>query len=345
MGLAGCDAILGISDHPVVADSGVRRDTGVGTGSGAGTDSGTGHSSSRDAGMDTRHDGGQAEGGGTCVPSAPDGWAGPFAIQIATAGDAGLPAFAQCPQTYDGNPVFDGVAEPDQTPASCGCSCDPPTGLGCPAGLSIFNDTACSMGQMSVPPSTTCMGLPGNIHSASVGSPVLVGNCQPSGNPVVPTPSWTEEARLCSPGTMLAACQGDRVVVPPPGAPYEATNYCVTSTTQTACPNAYQILHQLYPFTSGGSGLMDTRSCHCNCSGPLADAGCGAGTMAFYSFGGCTGTPQAVPTSTSCVALYESAGVEFMPAVPPTTTCAPSQVSTGMVTPMGMPTTTVCCLE
>jgi hypothetical protein len=318
----------------------VRQDTGTGAGSG------TGHSSSRDAGMDTGRDAGEATDGGTCVPSAPDGWAGPFAIQVETAGDAGLPALAQCPASYDGNPVFDGLAQPDETPASCGCSCDAPTGLVCSATLSTFGDDACSMGEMSGPAPTMCMPMPGNTRAVTISPSSLTGNCQAVGQPVSPPPSWTREVRLCSPGQSLAACEGGRVIVPPPGAPYAAANYCVTSATETACPNAYQTAHVFYPFATGGSsGLMDTRSCHCNCSAPVADAGCAPGTVLFIEFGSCTGATQQLGTGTQCTALGFVGAAQLMPAPSPPAACTPSQVSTGMVTPMGKPTTTVCCLE
>jgi hypothetical protein len=344
----GCDAVLGIQDHPVGGDASTR-------------DSSAHADSSRPHGDSAAHDdtGTQGvDGGGVlCEPAAPAGWAGPYAILEQVRGDAGLPTPLSCPATYGSQPVLDGVGMPDETPADCGCFCRPPTNIACSGDVTIqlFSDTACQHPLGSGAVSSGCTNYPplaGAMGATVSGPPVTAGNCQ-AGTEHAPTlvgPEWTSEVRLCSPITppTAGACKGDRVSMPVAPAPYEAANYCVTKSAPALCPAAYPSTRTYYALAAdGGLGLSDSRTCSCNCSEPTGSC---TAMLATSKTGGCGGGPAmpsgALPISCTPVGppFGQSGSISTAMPLDGGASCMPSQVSDGGVTPSSPPLT-VCCLN
>src|ERR1019366_352644 len=108
-----------------------------------------------------------------CVPQAPGGWQGPYAI-IESAGVSPLPALLNCPTTGYSQEVYTGTGAPIAPAATCTCACGAPGGGACaPPTLNyVTKSPGCSPCAAAVPMDGGCtpVNYPGGQCSmASIG--------------------------------------------------------------------------------------------------------------------------------------------------------------------------------
>ncbi|HMR76749.1 MAG TPA: hypothetical protein PKD61_16625 [Polyangiaceae bacterium] len=151
----------------------------------------------------------------------------------------------------------------------------------------------------------------------------------------MPTPTWTQETRICSGATPAAgSCAPGQTCLPQPGAPYDV---CVYRSGNMACPAGYTKKSTVY------DGFADTRSCS-TCSCGAASSKCG-GSVRFTS--GCSGFVITHTSVSGCA--IPAGGVNISTAhwahyaPDPSGTCpASTPTLTGAITPTGE--VTVCCM-
>ncbi|MEJ7732288.1 MAG: hypothetical protein WKG00_24160 [Polyangiaceae bacterium] len=248
-----------------------------------------------------------------CIPEAPAGWDGPFAVAVGAMADVACPG---------GWPAPKPVAHMElqvPAPACTDCTCTVATPISCGlTPLVFYVDESCSLtGAAENVVAGSCVGSAhATALSVSVGPPATVaGTCAfDGGDRVVAT--WAQHVTTCA-GGLGAGCAAGSVCAPPIAMPF-GTGACISGEGNMPCPDAYPVP------TTAFRDVADTRTCTaCTCGqllpGP-SGGGCAA-TVALYADLGCTG--GFVPTGVNgCTQVSD--GVESLevidlqvPATPP----------------------------
>ena len=261
-----------------------------------------------------------------CVPQAPGGWQGPYAI-IESAGVSPLPALLNCPTTGYSQEVYTGTGAPIAPPAACTCACASPGGGACaPPTLNyLMKNGGCSPCAAAVQLDGGCtpVNYPGGQCSmASIGGGTVAasGACAPDASVVVPPAQWGAEARLCSvPGApVVGSCAAGQVCAPAAGLSVKKDTYCVAINSVSQCPSAYYAVARQYY-----TGDLDTRGCTpCSC-GPATGSACGNSAVYTYSDVGCTSAHGTMPAPVACSSLAGASAVSFNGGAPTGGSCAP----------------------
>lgn len=272
-----------------------------------------------------------AAGPCACLPT-PAGWTGPLAVWT------GATAPPSCPTDYP-SPRLDALADLDFGPATCDCSCGPPTPDGpCPSsfpvqiyGTNQCGATACD----TVTVTGSCAGVQSNCTFANgmQAKPTPpTASCTPSADVRVVPAEWKSKTRTCEieRPPEQGACAADEKCVPLPHAPMEPRP-CITMAGDVACPPGSYAVRRVF-YTSAN----DTRGCTaCTCGA--------ASTSCSGSITECSGSSSPIALPTDCSKLNDPSGIKLTgPLVLDAGTCTPSAVQpTGDVAPQGA--TTVCC--
>src|SRR5438105_3732332 len=95
--------------------------------------------------------------GGACVPTAPNGWSGPFELY------EGMGPAPACGNAFVANPVYSGQNGFGAAPANCSCACGAPTGITCSdVMLTAYNTNACNTNpcaSASIPNNNMCAAV------------------------------------------------------------------------------------------------------------------------------------------------------------------------------------------
>jgi len=220
----------------------------------------------------------QACPAGQCLPAAPSGWLGPFAVAI------GATVPTACDTGYEGGKSTSGSGL-HAGPAACGCTCGVPSGTQCSATVN-FQGTTCTNGSTATVSSGTCMtGAPLQGQSNLVikaDTTAQGGSCLVTPSVSKPTVSWDERALSCAPFTMPTSmgCGGSDLCLPSLRTPFRA---CVRHDGAGSCPvGPYTEKHLEY------GGITDGRACTtCTCGNPTSVT-CG-GSIDVFGTQGCTG--------------------------------------------------------
>lgn len=293
----------------------------------------------------------------SCVAAAPPGWEGPFAIAEASSADAGSQGCANDSWVS----TLDLVAGASADPASCTCSCGPPSGETCSTpNVSYFRDRSCTMpcatptpvGATCTPLSATGCGL--TPHFTTTPPWADGGACAPVATMSLPPLAWSASAHLCAPAPAveLGACPSGEACVPSPDSTAAPLVLCVAQQGDVRCPSVYGFRHaarnQAGPDggSDGGSGpyfaqATDSRGCTvCTCGAPSGVA-CASSGIVAYSDSACMMPSMTMGPDAGCVALGAYS-----------TTCAGAAASGGTCSPTGgVPTGgitltspyTICC--
>lgn len=258
-----------------------------------------------------------------CVPAAPSGTQGPYAVTF-----GGVDTKVACPSGYLASPVAtakgalqaDGIVCGDAT----GCGCSASGTATCSVRLRYFSDSQCKNGEQgSSPLSASCR----DIDSANYlkAERVATGvTCANSGASTVapttkPAPAYREDWVVCAldPGVSLAQCKAGQVPLPPA----KNAGACVIA-SGTACPAPYSEAVDL----SKSGTFADARACACGCD---AGASCIGGSATIFSDNKCeaAGKPFALDT------CLPRSGDDSMTAVLPSPASQPACTAT--VVPTG----------
>jgi hypothetical protein len=279
-----------------------------------------------------------------CVPQAPGGWQGPYAI-IESAGASPLPTLLNCPTTGYSQEVYNGTGAPTAPAATCTCACGAPDGGTCaPPTLSYATKpTGCFACGTAVQLGGGCTPVSypgGQCTMASIGSVTVAasGACAPDASVVVPVAQWGAEARLCGPpgAPVVGSCAAGQVCAPAAGLPLKKETYCVAINSVSQCPSEYYAVARQYY-----TGDVDTRGCTaCSCA-PATGSACGNSAVHTYSDVGCTSATGTTPVPVACSTLAGARAVSFS-GVPNGGSCAPNG---GQPTGTFAPTNpyTICC--
>lgn len=273
-----------------------------------------------------------------CVPVAPPGWSGPFALREDNV------ASVNCTDDYD-DEVFRLYGGLKAAAASCSpCSCGAVTGTQCRMDLDLYLSKDCS-GLSCVSSNTaasvctdlSCSGNPA-LGSIRFGSHVSSsGSCPPSAqNPSLAPVSWDVHAVLCQ-APAATGCGSDSVCLPNSADPSQLS-MCVARPGDQSC---------MAPFTARTvryEGFVDGRDCTaCSCSAPQGGT-CG-GSVILNLPGPSCGGPGVVYPDGFCMELDPpvTSGAILGPL---SLTGASCQASGGSPTGSASPTSlvTVCCL-
>jgi hypothetical protein len=275
-----------------------------------------------------------------CVPPAPGGWTGPLAFWD----DAGTTPHT-CDASYT-SMTYTGSSMLAVPPAVCStCTCGAVTNGTCQA--AVWGSTnACVSDSVGLlyPLTVGCanFGGPSYPYAHHEGDGVAGAHCgAPSPQtPTLPPTSWGRTGTACglpAPASTTGCTSGDVcVAVPPTGVP-GAYHLCISQAGDLACPSDYPTKFVTY------TGTTEGRSCTaCGCT---LNSGSCAGTIHFYSDGGCGSeiASAGLTTALQCQALggnFQSARVDW--SGPTGASCNPQASSpTGTVTPATP--TTFCC--
>lgn len=217
-----------------------------------------------------------------CVPPAPAGTKGPYAV-VFTQG-----APASCPTGYLAAPVTKGQTDLDRQPAKCGtigCSCSTITPASCTLQASWWGDPLCK--DPTGDPSATvasCTDYPAKPYAFRVDVVTTSLSCQAQGS----TSPTSKPAAVYN--TSVAACDVDPAVAREPCdggevalSPITNARSCVVVSGAAKCAAPYA---NAYSISTTG-GVTDTRGCTCTC--PSGTTTCTGGIAIAYSGGGCGG--------------------------------------------------------
>ena len=333
-----------------VSGSGGASGGGGATGGAAGSGGATGGSGGATGGSGgaTGGSGGATGGSGgvaacdttknICAETPPGGWTGPLALYKGAGAPPG------CPGSYP-TKISDGKTGFNPGIPSCACSCDPATGIGCGGVAAAVYDVPNNLAGCTVNPTgytkvwSANAGVCTKASASAVGQvalwlgpPTSAGTCAPKSNHVLPTPTFSDQTRLCTGATAVAgSCGTGQTCMPQPFKPFDV---CVYHSGNLACPSAYPQKTVVF------DGYQDTRSCSaCSCGNATSSckgmvqfaSTCSSGGIAYGAVSGC-GTPSP-----------DIAATQYGTYVPnPSGTCpASSSTLTGTAVPTGE--TTVCC--
>lgn len=236
-----------------------------------------------------------------CVPQAPSGWSGPFALrESATSGPTCTGAYDE--QAFDLHADLLPAAE-----ATCSkCTCGAVTGKTCRMDMDLYESDNCTGGPCLTidSPGTwcedmSCSGSPGlgsirfDSHTSGTGS------CVPSPqNASVDAVSWSAHAVLCAANT-LPACSSGNVCLPVVAPPFQP-ELCIARSGNHACSAPYTQRSDFFEQTT------DTRNCtSCTCDTPLGGS-CGGSIVLSIPGPTCGGPGIAYPDG-SCMPLSPTA--------------------------------------
>jgi hypothetical protein len=342
--LFGCASILGFEEGGDYPDSGLA-DAGDGLDKdafGAGSLDG---GRSADGGPESADASGVACGAASlCVPQAPTGWQGPYAI-IEASGSPPLPSLPSCPSEGYSQDVYDGMGDAFAAPASCTCACGAGADGTCsPPTLDYVNPKA-SCGACSAPVSLdagcTPLIIPGGpCAAASISGGVAAGGaCPPLASAAIAAVEWHGEARLCGIPDAPAegTCSAGAVCAPVAALPVENGTYCVAINQLSQCPSAYYSVSRQYYW-----GGTDSRGCApCTC-GPLTGSACAESAVVTYSDVACTMARGTLAAPVTCNAMAGVRAVTFDGGAPSGGSCVPDGgVPVGGFSPTNP--YTICC--
>ena len=275
-----------------------------------------------------------------CASAAPAGWSGPVDLFDA---DVGAPPACAAPYA---TLAFDGTADPIAPPATCGCTCSPPSTASCGnVTVSFFFDSSCKNpcagSPVTVTPGGACVtGCPGALTMRASLPTATGGTCAGNASTSLPPIGWGHTARACAAPMSDApgGCGAGALCVARPTTPSPSV-LCVWRSGDVACPGAPYSVRSVY-FT----GVNDTRACTaCTCDAP-GGLTCAASQISTYADGECPSNPAgSIVGDGGCVSAPGSTSVvRAGPSSPSGSGCTPNPVSaTGTVVPTGP--TTVCC--
>lgn len=235
-----------------------------------------------------------------CVEPAPLTWQGPGLLGINDQAPS-------CPMEWP-NGQSAGTGNPTGQQASCSpCACTPSQVSVCvPPTLQLWDPGNCGSA-----PSQTESGFSVGIcksfvdtmqfDSARAMLPTVSGGaCAASGGVLsAPTPTWSQQARVCSGAPAGQGCSGSKsACVPKPPTTFLPQS-CIWKSGAETCPASFPNKVMLY------SSISDTRQCSaCQCSSPIG--GTCQGTFAVYGSPDCSGPVNPVPADgTSCAPLNQ----------------------------------------
>lgn len=306
------------------------------------TDAATGGSST--GGSSTGGSGGSSTGGSStggtsgagpggcpsnhrCVPPAPPGWSGPYA----------LTEDAACPGGWgqEALVVHDGLNAGDP---ECECTCQAKTTCPSTLGWLSINQAGCPLDATGIPTQIgvgdcqAANALP--THGVQLGQ--ATGACEPTVTPNVPPATWGVSDRLCGGATSAGQCEKPQDSC----LPSAGVSLCVEQPGELECPGEYPTKHVYY------TGIDDTRKCPNTC--PCTKTGNFACKAYFQSYTSmdCTtgGTSESVSTgSWLCLGGSLSAKLDSF-SVTSVGTCTPgTAIGSGTATPKDAHT--VCCVQ
>lgn len=297
-----------------------------------------------DAGGGTRSDAGfdadVPTGVSGCVPKAPTGTEGPYAL-VST----GFVSFLACPPGYRTSPVVKGSSGAQVKSAKCddasGCSCDPPSGTPtCGLRIRYFDDFQCNEEKGSPDSlSASCREVKNESHfrveSVVNGMTCAAkGQATPTSKPAV---TFSSESWVCEadPSFPRGSCSSDEVSLPATA----TASACVILRSGSSCPEPYARERTL----SKDGAVIDQRGCACTCAIDGA-AACDGGSATSYLDSDCTTFPQSV-TIGACRPMSTIDSMKGTPGTPSGTppTCIPAASPTGTATPAN--DLKLCCLR
>ncbi len=290
---------------------------------------------------------GHCNNGFTCAPSAPDGWSGPLEVY------AGPTPPAACSANFEG-PVFVGGSAPAGGPATCGCSCMPPEGVGCaPINVPIFCGVSCSdAGAVSQEVFSPAVCAQVDVTSACDGgfnsmivpaSAPTAGKCSPAPTKTATPPTWSVAVRACISGLGAQAsdCAAGDVCTHLPLPPF--SDVCIAQAGVVAeCPAGRYTSRRIYD-----ESFADSRDCAaCTCGG-VTGASCKSQLEVFATTGptaACQGAAQVTyPAPASCSFVQQPGDFLLQAGVTTLGSCSASPPAPiGALT--GAQPTTFCCL-
>lgn len=313
----------GNDPKPDSGTGGATGGSGGSAGSSTGGTSGTGGSS-------TGGSGGSPNGcpaNHRCVPPAPSGWSGPYA----------LTSDPTCPASWGQQQL---VVHDQLTadPPECGCTCTPETNCPNTAGLIGSNNASCPTTPTGTPVSLTvgsCKDANGLlVHGVVIGE--ATPSCKAQVAKSIPPAVWAVNDRLCAGAGIAGQCEnaGDSCY------PSEGVSLCIEQAGDVPCSGAYAGKH-LY-FTD----LEDTRNCPDSC--PCSGAGPVECTAYFHAFTllQCGGAATAGSVKSGAVACVGGSPAVTVDSIAPSKfgSCTPGAViGSGEVAPLEPHT--VCCLQ
>jgi hypothetical protein len=289
--------------------------------------------------------GGGAQGACTCVPSAPEGWTGPFEIFEAN-GNASDSPDASCGPDY--MMAYVGLAAASAPRAVCTCSCGPPEGAcGAPV-VTLFKDGMCSQScgspAQTIGPGCTPLNVSGECKGGGTHFTLETavpsgGSCTPVATQVIGPATRAGRAVLCAPKTppVVATCAAGSVCAAAADPKFEPETRCILREGARSCPAAYPNLRTYYgPDT-------DSRACTaCTCGAPSGLA-CENVSALLYPGPACLPAGSMVAPSSGCPPLQGMVSAAPSGATPASAgQCAPAGGQpSGAVTPGTQ--STICC--
>lgn len=309
--LATSVALTACTGDAFFTDDGSGGAGAVGTGASSNGGSGAAGAGSGNGGEGTGGSLGEpCEGGGVCVPEAPDGWMGPVAIVESGAG----------PQPCSGdfpNKQETLVANPTSHDAECSaCSCADPNGQTCVFGVgSSYAAANCGGPAIQLPAlDDGCSDAAGaggfaaiEYPNGTLGQP---GSCSPQGGGVSGLPpGFDNHVTLCAPSGAGAACgMSGNTCLPVPESPFAMT-FCIYKPGEVECPA------QTYRNEQVLNVGQDTRGCSdCDCGTPSGPC---VGTIGVFTSPTCDdGLVASGPTGDCLPASVTDGGIKFLETEP-----------------------------
>lgn len=250
-----------------------------------------------------------------------------------------------CQAPYDTN-IADYKQDLNAPQPTCGCTCDPPTGVQCSTPtITFYSDGACNnpCGTTNQAVGAACgayafgtcpNNAKGKLNATSVPSG---GSCMPRPATTIPPTTWGTTVRLCLANTALPVCANGDTCMPAPGLNQTTGAWCVAATGTLDCPAGYPMKQV------GFSGVTDSRGCTtCSCDG--VDGGtCGAATVTGYDNSQtCGGNATHTLTQGAACAPPGDSAMITTPGVATGGGCNPSPVQPDGGATAANPTT-ICC--
>jgi hypothetical protein len=269
---------------------------------------------------------------GACAPAPPTGWEGPFEIAEGNGGPLPSCNAVSWVDKYLLRALL------NQAPATCTCSCGPPSGITCSAPtMNFFRRTDCFAGSAcGQAPLDTCVAI-ANVpcptpRGFQLGpSSASGGTCAAGSSTQLDPITWGAHARLCSPAAVSPNGCDPRNLCVPAVDPQFRNAFCVAAAAADAgaCPTAYPVAHP--GADAGGAGYYgnakDERGCSpCTCS-PATGATCAdASALTYTASDTCTPRTDGVPVSAAaaCTLVNGIVGAVFAGATPSGGMCVPS---------------------
>lgn len=304
-----------------------------------GTDAGTPPPNRDGSAADAALDGEPPPNVPGCVPSAPSGTEGPYAV----VSSGTFTPVLMCPAGYRATPLIKAKANPNVKAATCndasGCTCGPPTGTpACALRVRYFDDLQCE-DEKGAPSSVSSCTQLADENYLRVESIVTGTTCAASGTAAPtskPNVTFASESWVCEPDPSFPAgpCASGEVALP---ATVDAAA-CVIRTTAAACPTSYPRERAL----SKDGTVEDTRGCACTCAID-GSATCTGATATLHGDNACQGSPQAIAIG-ACRLEATADSVKGTAGTPSgTPACTPKATPTGSATVVN--DLKLCCLR